>query len=104
MLKRTQDAHKWKAPSMATTSHGAENEVAPAAAYPYLSLSAAHISWYKLIRKMPSIGPLEAPQHAPCLIFIDDRNGKPGAFVGTVASARFPQLEPVALREVLNVA
>ena len=97
MLKRTQDAHKWKAPSMATTSHGAENEVAPAIAYPYLSLSAAHISWYKLIRKMSFIGPLKAPQHAPCLIFIDDRDGKPGAFVGTVASARLPQLEPVAL-------
>lgn len=60
MLKRTQDAHKWKAPSMATTSHGAENEVAPAVAYPYLSLSAARISWYKLIRKMSFIGPLEA--------------------------------------------
>lgn len=97
MLKRTQDAHKWKAPSMATTSHGAENEVAPAVAYPYLSLSAAHISWYKLIRKMSFIGPLKAPQHAPCLIFIDDCNGKPGALVGTVASARLPQLEPVAL-------
>lgn len=61
MLKRTQDAHKWKAPSMATTSHGAENEVAPAVAYPYLNLSAAHISWYKLIRKMSFIGPLKAP-------------------------------------------
>lgn len=61
MLRRTQDAHKWKAPSMATTSHGAENEVTPAVAYPYLSLSAAHISWYKLIRKMSFIGPLEAP-------------------------------------------
>ena len=61
MLRRTQDAHKWKAPSMATTSHGAENEVAPAVAYPYLSLSAACISWYKLIRKMSFIGPLEAP-------------------------------------------
>ena len=97
MLKRTQDAHKWKAPSMATTSHGAENEVAPAVAYPYLSLSAAHISWYKLIRKMSFIGPLKAPQHAPCLIFIDDCNGKPGALVGTVASARLPQLELVAL-------
>ena len=97
MLKRTQDAHKRKAPSAATTSHGAENEVAPAVAYPYLSLSAAHISWYKLIRKMPFIGPLKAPQHAPCLIFIDDCNGKPGALVGTVASARLPQLEPVAL-------
>lgn len=36
------------------------NEVTPAVAYPYLSLSAAHISWYKLIRKMPFIGPLEA--------------------------------------------
>lgn len=59
MLKRTQDAHKWKAPSMATTSHGAENEVRPAVACPYLSLSAAHISWYKLIRKMPFIDPLE---------------------------------------------
>ena len=45
---------------MATTSHGAENEVAPTVAYPYLSLSAAHISWYKLIRKMSFIGPLEA--------------------------------------------
>lgn len=97
MLKRTQDAHKWKAPSTATTSHGAENEVAPALAYPYLSLSAAHISWYKLIRKMSFIGPLKAPQHAPCLIFIDDCNGKPGALVGTVASARLPKLEPVAL-------
>lgn len=51
MLKRTQDAHKWKAPSMATTSHGAENEVRPAVACPYLSLSAAHIFWYKLIAK-----------------------------------------------------
>ena len=61
MLKRTQDARKWKAPSAATASHGAENEVAPAVAHPYLSLSAAHISWYKLIRKMPFIGPLEAP-------------------------------------------
>ena len=60
MLKRTQDAHKWKAPSAATTSHSAESKVTPAVAYPYLSLSTAHISWYKLIRKMPFIGPLEA--------------------------------------------
>lgn len=67
MLKRTQDAHKWKAPSAATTSHSAENEVTPAVAYPYLSLSAAHISWYKLIRKMPFIGPLEAPCKYPNL-------------------------------------
>ena len=64
MLKRTQDAHKWKAPSMATTSHGAENEVAPAVAYPYLSLSAAHISWYKLIRKMPFPAPLKPSTRA----------------------------------------
>ena len=61
MLKRTQDAHKWKAPSTATASHGTENEVTPAVACPHLSLSAARISWYKLIRKMPFIGPLEAP-------------------------------------------
>ena len=59
MLKRTQDAHKWKAPSMATTSHGAENEVMPAVACSYLSLSAAHIFWYKLIREMPCIDPPE---------------------------------------------
>ena len=65
MLKRTQDAHKWKAPSMATTSHGAENEVTPAVACPYLSLSATHISWYKLIRKMPCIDPLEALNARP---------------------------------------
>ena len=65
MLKRTQDAHKWKAPSTATTSHGAENEVAPAAAYPYLSLSAAYISWYKLIREMPFLDPLEALNARP---------------------------------------
>lgn len=26
---------------------------------PYLNLSAAHISWYKLIREMPCIDPLE---------------------------------------------
>lgn len=45
---------------MATTSHGAENEVTPAVACPYLSLSAAHISWYKLVREMPCIGPLKA--------------------------------------------
>ena len=95
MLKRTQDAHKWKAPSMATTSHSAENEVTPAVAYPYLSLSAAHISWYKLIRKMPFPAPWKP--FASTLIFIDDRNGKPGAFVGTIASARFSKLEPVAL-------
>ena len=87
---------------MATTSHSAENEVTPAVAYPYLSLSAAHISRYKLIRKMPFPAPWKP--FASTLIFIDDRNGKPGAFVGTVASARFPQLEPVALREVHNVA
>lgn len=37
------------------------NEVTPAVACPHLSLSAAHISWYKLIRKMPFIGPLKAP-------------------------------------------
>ena len=60
MLKRTQDAHKWKAPSTATASHGAGNEVTPALACPYLSLSAAHISWYKLVREMPCIGPLKA--------------------------------------------
>lgn len=65
MLKRTQDAHKWKAPSMATTSHGAENEVTPAVACPYLSLSAVHISLYKLIRKMPFIDPLEALNARP---------------------------------------
>lgn len=65
MLKRTQDAHKWKAPSMATTSHGAENEVRPAVACPYLSLSAAHISWCKLIREMPFIDPLEALNARP---------------------------------------
>lgn len=65
MLKRTQDAHKWKAPSMATTSRGAENEVRPAVARPYLSLSAAHISWYKLIREISFIGPLEAPNARP---------------------------------------
>lgn len=50
---------------MATTSHSAENEVTPAVAYPYLSLSAAHISWYKLIRKMPFIGPLKALNTCP---------------------------------------
>lgn len=65
MLKRTQDAHKWKAPSMATTSHGAENEVTPAVACPYLSLSAANISWCKLIREMPFIDPLEALNARP---------------------------------------
>lgn len=65
MLKRTQDAHKWKAPSMATTSHGAENEVTPAVARPYLSLSAAHISRYKLIREMSCIGPLKALNARP---------------------------------------
>lgn len=65
MLKRTQDAHKWKAPSMATTSHGAENEVRPAVACPYLSLSAAHIFWYKLVREMPFIDPLEALNARP---------------------------------------
>lgn len=65
MLKRTQDAHKWKAPSMATTSHGAENEVTPAVACPYLSLSAARISWYELIREMPFIDPLEALNARP---------------------------------------
>lgn len=65
MLKRTQDAHKWKAPSMATTSHGAENEVTLAVACPYLSLSAAHISWCKLIREMPFIDPLEALNARP---------------------------------------
>ncbi len=64
MLKRTQDAHKWKAPSMATTSHGAENEVTPAVARPYLSLSAAHISLYKLIRKMPFIDPWKPSMRA----------------------------------------
>lgn len=64
MLKRTQDAHKWKAPSAATTSHSAENEVTPAVAYPYLSLSAAHISWYKL-SKLSFIGPLEALNTRP---------------------------------------
>ena len=57
MLKRAQDAHKWKALSTATASHGAENEVTPAVAYPYLSLSAVHISWYKLIRKIPFPAP-----------------------------------------------
>ena len=95
MLRRTQDAHKWKALSTATASHGAENEVTPAVAYPYLSLSAAHISWYKLIRKMPFPAPRKL--FASTLIFIDDCNGKPGALVGTVASARFSKLEPVAL-------
>lgn len=65
MLKRTQDAHKWKAPSMATTSHGAENEVIPAVVCPYLSLSAAHISWYKLVRETPCIGPLKALNTRP---------------------------------------
>lgn len=50
---------------MATTSYGAENEVTPAVACPYLSLSAAHISWYKLIRKMPCIDPLEALNARP---------------------------------------
>ena len=59
-------------------------------------ISCSHL-WYKLIRKMSFIGPLKALQHAPCLIFIDDRDGKPGAFVGTVAGARFSKLEPVAL-------
>lgn len=44
MLKRTQDAHKWKAPSMATTSHSAENEVTPAVAFPLPQLiSCAHL-------------------------------------------------------------
>lgn len=65
MLKRTQDAHKWKAPSTATTSHGAGNEVTSAVACPYLSLSAAHIFWYNLIREMPCIGPLEALNARP---------------------------------------
>lgn len=32
---------------------------------PYLSLSAAHISWYKLIREMPFIDPLEALNARP---------------------------------------
>ena len=32
---------------------------------PYLSLSAAHISWYKLIREISFIGPLEAPNARP---------------------------------------
>lgn len=50
---------------MATTSHGAENEVMPAVACPYLSLSAAHISWYKLVREMPCIGPLKALNARP---------------------------------------
>lgn len=50
---------------MATTSHGAENEVTPAVACPYLSLSAAHISWCKLIREMPFIDPLEALNARP---------------------------------------
>ena len=36
------------------------NEVTPAVAWPYLSLSAAHICWCKLIREMPCIDPLEA--------------------------------------------
>ena len=65
MLKRTQDAHKWKAPSMATTSRGAENEVRPAVARPYLSLSATHIFLYNLIRERPCIGPLEALNARP---------------------------------------
>lgn len=65
MLKRTQDAHKWKAPSTATASHGAGDEVTPAVACPYLSLSAAHISWYNLIRERPCIGPLEALNARP---------------------------------------
>ena len=50
---------------MATTSHGAENEVRPAVACPYLSLSAAHISWCKLIREMPFIDLLEALNARP---------------------------------------
>ena len=50
---------------MATTSHGAENEVIPAVACPYLSLSAAHIFWYKLVREMPCIGPLKALNTRP---------------------------------------
>ena len=95
MLKRTQDAHKRKAPSMATTSHGAENEVTPAVAYPYLSLSAAHISGTSSFAKCRLSAPWKPL--ASTLIFIDDRNGKPGAFVGTVASARFSKLEPIAL-------
>lgn len=41
------------------------NEVTPAVACPYLSLSAAHISWYKLIREMPCIDPLEALNARP---------------------------------------
>lgn len=32
---------------------------------PYLSLSAAHIFWYNLIRKMPFIDPLEALNARP---------------------------------------
>lgn len=32
---------------------------------PYLSLSAAHISWYKLVREMPCIGPLKALNARP---------------------------------------
>ena len=50
---------------MATTTHGAENEVTPAVACPYLSVSAAHISWYKLIREMSCIDPLEALNARP---------------------------------------
>ena len=50
---------------MATTSHGAENEVTPAVAWPYLSLSAAHIFRYNLIREMPCIDPLEALNARP---------------------------------------
>ena len=32
---------------------------------PYLSLLAAHISWYKLIREMPCIDPLKALNARP---------------------------------------
>ena len=32
---------------------------------PYLSLSAAHIFWYNLIRERPCIGPLEALNARP---------------------------------------
>ena len=41
------------------------NEVTPDVACLYLSLSAAHISWYKLVHEMPCIDPLEALNARP---------------------------------------
>ena len=41
------------------------NELTPEVACLYLSLSAAHISWYKLVHEMPCIDPLEALNARP---------------------------------------